>query len=375
MWRRWLLKAAWLARQGRNEEIATTSTSATATEMLRIAETQFDRLSGWRPQVMDMPLERVKVCPCCLGAIEDVAGIYCGQIVVLSECRSCGWLGYGIRPRQEWFDSFYASDWDEAGQGATDVDLSKCGRHPIAEFIPQIVKAPATVCDVGCGFGIAAWQLKQMGYDVVGIEKCDHRRNVAARNSIATYSSLGSVWMQLNGDRKFDVITAHHVLEHCVDPDAFVKEIAEHQDEGGIMYLSVPNQIGEPAMGCLLFLPHLHSFTVDSLCRLAERHGYSLMAYEVCGFNIQLAFVKRIAGTVRAEAVSSVNKLSRAIHANGQGPLLSWCGNYSDAWFTSEDRFSEWAKEKWKPRALRAQRVAGSGRFPVEVEVPCLFVK
>src|SRR5688572_4265372 len=139
--------------------------------MLRITETTFDRLSGWRPQPMDMPLVRVLSCPCCLHVIDDVAGIYCGQVVVLSECQACGWLGYGIRPRQEWFDSFYATDWDAAGQGAS-VDLSKCGRHPIAEFIPQIAKAGAFVCDVGCGFGIALWQLQQMGYRVQGIEKC-----------------------------------------------------------------------------------------------------------------------------------------------------------------------------------------------------------
>jgi hypothetical protein len=129
-------------------------------------------------------------------------------------------------------------------------------------------------------------------------------------------------------------------------------------------------------MGCLLFLPHLHSFTWTSLQSLAARHGYIATACAIDGFNIQMSFEKKtqieIPWSCKQRATA---KLSRAIHANGQGPLLSWCGNYSDAWFTSEDRFSEWAKKKWKPRALRAQRVAGSGRFPVEVEVPCLFVK
>lgn len=340
--------------------------------MLRILDTQFDRLSGWRPQPMDMPLERVPSCPCCLGEIDDVAGIYSGQIVVLSECYACGWLGYGIRPRQEWFDSFYATDWDEAGQGAS-VDLHNCALHPIAQFIPQIVKAPATVCDVGCGFGVAAFQLQGLGYQTYGVEKSEHRARVAVMHGIPAH-------IELNGyKRKFDVITAHHVLEHCVDPDAFVKEIAEHQDEGGIMYLSVPNQVGEPAMGCLLFLPHLHSFTVGSLIALANRHGYSLQAHCVDGFNFQVAFTKRKPGWFDREwrpwTQVAKDKLSRAVHANGQGPLLSWCGNLSDAWFTTADRFSEWSKSKWKPRALQARRVGGPQRFPVELEVPCLFVK
>ena len=338
--------------------------------MLRITDTQFDKLSGWRPQPMTMPLETVPHCPCCLGAIDPVAGIYTTlALVTLAECRSCGWLGYETRPSAEWFESFYASDWDEAGQQSNGVDLSQHALHPIAQFVPHLVKPPAEVCDIGCGFGTAVWQLRQRGYRAYGVEKSNHRAIVARRHDLPVANDLSAY-------HKFDVITAHHVLEHSHNPDAFVREIAEHQDEGGIMYLAVPNQVGEPAMGCLLFLPHLHSFTVSSLCELAQRYGYSLRAYEVSGFNIELAFVKKQGGTYKA-AYRKVpaEKLSRAVHANGQGNLISWCGDLSDAWFTDEPRFAAWSQNKWKPRALQAERARGHGRFPVEVEVPCLFVK
>ena len=336
--------------------------------MLRI--TANHELSGWRPQPMDMPLEALPGCPCCTGAIEPVAGIYCGQIVVVSQCPNCGWLGYGIRPRAEWFESFYASDWDEAGQAAQ-VDLSKFSAHPIAEFIAQIAKPPATVCDVGCGFGVAVYQLKQLGYETLGVEKSLHRASACWKQSRTWCEDSLSKFF-----RKFDIITTHHVLEHTVDPNAFIAEIAEHQDEGGILYISVPNQVGEPSMGCLLFLPHLHSFTVTSLCALAARHGYGLHAQQTCGFNLALAF-RKDGGISQPQEQNSnaVEKLSRAVHANGQGRLLSWCGNLSDAWFTDAERFAEWRKEKWKPRAVYAERVGGPGRFPVELEVPCLFVK
>jgi SAM-dependent methyltransferase len=336
--------------------------------MLRITDTQFDKLSGWRPQPMTMPLEAIPHCPCCLGAIEPVAGLYTPlALVVVCECRSCGWLGYGNRPSAQWFESFYASDWDEAGQ-ATDVDLSRHALHPLAAFVSHLVKPPASVCDLGCGFGTAIYQLHRAGYTVRGVEKCGHRRLAACAHNLVVTGDLALLG-------KFDVIASHHVLEHCLDPDAFVKEIAEHQDEGGIMYLSVPNQVGEPSMGCLLFLPHLHSFTFGSLCRLAQRHGYSLHAYDVGGFNIQAAFKKQLGPTYISVPGTASGKLNRAVHANGQGEYLSWCGNLSDAWFTTADRFSGWAKDKWKPRALAAKRERGKGRFQVEVETPCLFVK
>lgn len=337
--------------------------------MLRITDTH--ELSGWRPQPMDMPLEIVSRCPCCDShRLPVVACVHCQQAVLVGECEECGWLGYLTRPRAEWFDSFYASDWDAAGQQAS-VDLSQCAVHPITQFVPRIITRVSSICDVGCGFGIAAYQLQQMGHDVYGIEKCEHRRKVAWQWGVRTARSLA----EFGG--KFDVVTAHHVLEHTVDPNSFIAEIAEHQDEGGILYLSVPNQVGEPSMGCLLFLPHLHSFMPHSLCALTKRHGYGLTASTSSGFNLELAFRK---GDTRfvcpaKEDYSTSGKLNRAVHANGQGALLSWCGNLSDAWFTTPERFGEWRKSKWKPRAVRAERTRGPGRFPVELEVPCLFVK
>lgn len=334
--------------------------------MLRITDTH--ELSGWRPVAMDMPLEHVAHCPCCGVQPEPIAGIYCGQVVVVSQCQSCGWLGYATRPRQEWFDQFYASDWDGEGQMAQ-VDLSRCATHPIATIVPQLAKPGASVCDVGCGFGVALYQLRKLGYKVSGVEKCIHRGFIAIEHGLF-------VSPQLDDIGKFDVITAHHVLEHSVDPNAFVAEIAEHQNEGGQLYISVPNQIGEPSMGCLLFLPHLHSFTFQSLCVLANRHGYILHGYDVNGFNLELVFVKGSGRkTIWQQLNNAADKLSRATHANGQGPLLSWCGNLSDAWFTDEARFTGWRETQWKPRAVYAERVKGPGRFLVELEVPCLFVK
>jgi SAM-dependent methyltransferase len=222
---------------------------------------------------------------------------------------------------------------------------------------------------VGCGFGIAAWQLKQLGYPVRGVEKSQHRADVANAHGVRTVKELSQIGT-------FDVVTAHHVLEHTVDPNAFIAEIAEHQDEGGILYLSVPNQVGEPSMGCLLFLPHLHSFIGQSLVSLCNRHGYDIHAASVSGFNLEVAFIKRPGKSLWGPPSGGATaKLSRAVHANGQGSLLSWCGNHTDAWFTTPERFEQWKQKQWKPRAVRAERVRGPGRFPVELEVPCLFVK
>jgi hypothetical protein len=67
-----------------------------------------------------------------------------------------------------------------------------------------------------------------------------------------------------------------HVLEHTYAPHEVFAAAASLQEPGAYLIVSVPNQEGEPSMGVLLFLPHLHSFTLTSLARLAARHGYEV---------------------------------------------------------------------------------------------------
>ena len=43
-------------------------------------------------------------------------------------------------------------------------------------------------------------------------------------------------------DEKFDVITAHQVLEHVEKPNFFLEEIKEKLKIGGILHLELPNQ-------------------------------------------------------------------------------------------------------------------------------------
>ena len=61
------------------------------------------------------------------------------------------------------------------------------------------------------------------------------------------------------------------------DPARVIAAAAALQGEGDYLILAVPHQEGEPAMGVLMFLPHLHSFTRSSLARLAARCGYVLV--------------------------------------------------------------------------------------------------
>lgn len=334
-------------------------------------------LSGLRPQALDMELVHQETCPCCTNRLAPVAGVYAQQLLEVGACERCGYVGYISRPTLGWFERFYSDDWDSNGRDETrdaKVEIIECldalNDHPITQFVKKNVGKNETVCDVGCGFGLAVHQMTKLGYKATGIEKSEHRRRFASECGARIVESLSECGT-------FDIVGSFHVMEHSYDPDGFIREIAAHQEDGGICFIGIPCQFGEPTMGVLLFLPHLHSFTISSLCALMGRHGYGVLNGNSNGCDMQFAFQK--GAPVRMPSNESrysiVDKLERGIHANGRGPLLWWHKGDDRSGFIEEDLWELWKGHLDLPRAAHAKRVLGYGNFPVEVQAPWVLVK
>lgn len=110
-----------------------------------------------------------------------------------------------------------------------------------ASFIPLTGKA---ALDVGCGAGLLCEPLARLGARVVGLDAAPE--NIAAARAHAAQSGLvidyraGSV--ENLGSERFDLVTALEVIEHVVDPAAFVAGLAGVLAEEGLLILSTPNR-------------------------------------------------------------------------------------------------------------------------------------
>jgi SAM-dependent methyltransferase len=136
------------------------------------------------------------------------------------------------------------------------------------------------VCEIGCGYGTSLRQLSAAGFtSLVGIEASRHRADIAAAagfDVLTTPFEAPQTRDALRTRGPFGLIYTFHALEHTYHPDAVFAVAAELQEPDGHLIVSVPNQEGEPSMGVLMFMPHLHSFTAASLARLAARSGYEV---------------------------------------------------------------------------------------------------
>ncbi len=101
-----------------------------------------------------------------------------------------------------------------------------------------------TTLDVGCGAGLLCEPLARLGGAVTGVDAAPE--NIDAAKAHAALSGLhinyhaGEIAAQ--GLGQFDVVTCMEVIEHVMDPAAFVAELVRHLRPDGLLLLSTPNR-------------------------------------------------------------------------------------------------------------------------------------
>lgn len=104
--------------------------------------------------------------------------------------------------------------------------------------------AGKSAIDVGCGAGLLTEPLARMGAAATGIDAAPENiavaRGHAERQGLAIdYRAVGAE--ALVGET-YDLVTSMEVVEHVVDPGAFLAALAGLLAPGGLMILSTPNR-------------------------------------------------------------------------------------------------------------------------------------
>lgn len=110
-----------------------------------------------------------------------------------------------------------------------------------ASFTPL---AGRRALDVGCGAGLLAEPLARLGASVTGLDAAPESIAVARTHAAGQGLSIDyrAVGVETLTDERFDLVTAMEVIEHVVDPAAFVRALARVLAPGGLLVLSTPNR-------------------------------------------------------------------------------------------------------------------------------------
>jgi 2-polyprenyl-3-methyl-5-hydroxy-6-metoxy-1,4-benzoquinol methylase len=169
------------------------------------------------------------------------------------------------------------------------------------KIIERYGPSAGRVVEVGCGSGVLLGELKDRGYECVGVEP-DERTAEWTRRSIDVDVRAGLFpGIKLPS---CDLFMAFDVIEHSIDPEAFMMEVAQLLNPGGIAIIQTPIERYDyqPPFGDMFDavfdnLEHLYIFNMESVRRLSEITGMRIigeadwrLAHEIIIIEAQLCY-------------------------------------------------------------------------------------
>lgn len=145
-------------------------------------------------------------------------------------------------------------------------------------IITKFVTDTGKILDIGSATGTLLDIFKKNGWKTFGIEPSESYKIAKQKGHTIFHSSLED----LSINEKFDVIVANHVLEHIENPKHFLSICHHLLNDGGILYIDVPNfgslrsALQQGKWPYLLPNEHVHHFTYTSLLHLMNVSGFDI---------------------------------------------------------------------------------------------------
>lgn len=191
----------------------------------------------------------------------------------------CGLVYQSPRMTEEEFNDFYAMQYRTLYQGRADPTLNDLRiQAQRASHLARIVcldsgLSPEYHLDIGCGSGAFLEAMQEMcGCHSEGIEPSTAYRSYAIEKGLIVYSSLDE-W-KASSEARPDLVTMSHVLEHLMDPVAYLSDLRQHTlKPRGYLLIEVPNLFVHKSFE----LAHNFAFSPSVLREVVRKAGHRVV--------------------------------------------------------------------------------------------------
>lgn len=259
--------------------------------------------------------EEYRKCPICTNVGENNTELLCsvsdkrlGKKYIhnittkISICKDCGFIfANPVIPQKEWNEYYNDMYVGFRSEEAYSVDNR-------IELIKKYKQSDSRIVEIGGNEqGLFSERLKN-----IYSEYCSYDINEAAGNTSKEVSQLS----------KTDMLVSYCVLEHIADLDSFLNKCAELVEENGVFIVEVPN-VDEYYRNAssLTFCEHINHFTPQSLTKLMNNYGFSLIEINKQCASREVVF----AGIYRKQSVRDANieyKINKSFVLEGINTML-----------------------------------------------------
>lgn len=195
---------------------------------------------------------RHEICPCC--ASKKIMYAFSKFSITHSKCRECKFHFVNPYPDEQTSHLLYNSSYYPSVRENVEIPLARKKKSPIAsvsmpaeeyfsiaKYIHQ-KKPHGAWLDVGGGIGSFLAYVRdnypsyQLFLNEQNVKSADFAKNFYGLNILSQ-----SAQELAEKGKSFDIITIIAVLEHIPNPQEFIKTYSLLLNEGGLMYILVPN--------------------------------------------------------------------------------------------------------------------------------------
>jgi len=201
-------------------------------------------------------------------------------------CDNCSFQFTNPRPNEEEISKYYQSEdyisHSDKANSPINFIYKLARKYALSskkKIINSIVKdKKGRILDYGCGTGYFLETMKQNGWKTYGIEPNDTARKIASTKS-EVQKNIEELKLK---NKKFDVITLWHVLEHIHNINQTIKILKTILKEKGKIIIAVPNiesyeqGIFQEDWAAYDVPRHLYHFSQDTMNTLMLKHGLKI---------------------------------------------------------------------------------------------------